>query len=160
MQRPETLRPVIGSEAQATRYGNETEPVVARLRLLSDSADATTRTFEARYVLEGPLANSPLGSTVTLQIQKKSGERPVMQVPLAALYDAGKGPGVWRISARPTKVVWQPVKVLSVGAEAVQVTGDLRPGEKIVALGAHLLHEGESVRLAEPREAAHAGSKP
>lgn len=83
-----------------------------------------------------------------------------MQVPLAALYDAGKGPGVWRISARPTKVVWQPVKVLSVGAEAVQVTGDLRPGEKIVALGAHLLHEGESVRLAEPRDAAHAGSKP
>lgn len=83
-----------------------------------------------------------------------------MQVPLAALYDAGKGPGIWRISARPTKVVWQPVKVLSVGAEAVQVTGDLRPGEKIVALGAHLLHEGESVRLAEPRDAAHAGSKP
>ena len=83
-----------------------------------------------------------------------------MQVPLAALYDAGKGPGIWRISARPTKVVWQPVKVLSVGAEAVQVTGDLWPGEKSVALGAHLLHEGESVRLAEPRDAAHAGSKP
>jgi hypothetical protein len=41
--------------------------------------------------------------------------------------------------------------VLSVGEEAVQVTGDLKPGEKIVALGAHLLHEGESVRLAEPR---------
>jgi hypothetical protein len=37
--------------------------------------------------------------------------------------------------------------VLSVGAEAVQVTGDVRPGEKIVALGAHLLHEGEAVRL-------------
>jgi hypothetical protein len=72
----------------------------------------------------------PLGSTVTLQIQK-SGERPVMQVPLAALYDAGKGPGVWRISARPTKVVWQPVKVLSVGAEAVQVTGDLRRARRL-----------------------------
>jgi RND family efflux transporter MFP subunit len=40
VQLPETLRPAIGSEAQATRYGNETEPVVARLRLLSDSADA------------------------------------------------------------------------------------------------------------------------
>jgi hypothetical protein len=68
----ETLRPAIGSEAQATRYGNETQPVAARLRLLSDSADATTRTFEARYVLEGPLANAPLGSTVTLH-QKKRG---------------------------------------------------------------------------------------
>ncbi|PCR46385.1 efflux transporter periplasmic adaptor subunit, partial [Klebsiella pneumoniae] len=33
----------------------------------SDAADATTRTFEARYVLNGALANAPLGSTVTLQ---------------------------------------------------------------------------------------------
>ncbi len=158
VQLPETLRPAIGSEAQATRYGNETEPVIAGLRLLSDSADTATRTFEARYVLEGPLANAPLGSTVTLQIQKNSGERPVMQVPLASLYDSGKGPGIWRISTAPTKVVWQPVTVLSVGAEAVQVTGDVRPGEKIVALGAHLLHEGEAVRLAEQRDAAHAGA--
>lgn len=83
-----------------------------------------------------------------------------MQVPLASLYDSGKGPGIWQISTPPTKVVWQPVTVLSVGAEAVQVTGDVRPGEKIVALGAHLLHEGEAVRLAEQRDAAHAGSKP
>ena len=160
VQLPETLRPAIGSEAQATRYGNETQPVVARLRLLSDSADAATRTFEARYVLEGPLANAPLGATVTLQIPKNSEERPVMQVPLAALYDAGKGPGIWRITAPPTTVVWQPVKVLSVGEEAVQVTGDVLPGEQIVALGAHLLHEGEAVRLAEQHDAVQAGSKP
>jgi hypothetical protein len=31
-----------------------------------------------------------------------------MQVPLASLYDAGKGPGVWRISAQPAKVAWRP----------------------------------------------------
>jgi hypothetical protein len=30
-----------------------------------------------------------------------------MQVPLASLYDAGKGPGVWRISAQPAKVAWR-----------------------------------------------------
>ena len=97
---------------------------------------------------------------MTLQILKNSEERPVMQVPLAALYDAGKGPGIWRITAPPTTVVWQPVKVLSVGEEAVQVTGDVQPGEQIVALGAHLLHEGEAVRLAEQHDAVQAGSKP
>ena len=68
VQLPETLRPAIGSEALATRYGDETQPVAAKLRLLSDAADATTRTFEARYVLEGPLASAPLGATVTLHI--------------------------------------------------------------------------------------------
>jgi multidrug efflux pump subunit AcrA (membrane-fusion protein) len=52
-------------------YGNEKQPVTATLRLLSDSADATTRTYEARYVLDGLLANAPLGATVTLNVQDK-----------------------------------------------------------------------------------------
>ncbi|HDR2334088.1 TPA: efflux RND transporter periplasmic adaptor subunit, partial [Enterobacter kobei] len=140
--------------------GNEKHPVSATLRLLSDSADATTRTYEARYVLNGDLANAPLGATVTLNVQDPKAERQVMQVPLASLYDAGKGPGVWRISARPAKVTWTPVKVLSVGEDAAQVTGSVKPGEKIVALGAHLLHEGEIVRLAEQRNAALAENTP
>jgi RND family efflux transporter MFP subunit len=37
VQLPETLRPAVGSEAQATLYGNEQHPVTATLRLLSDS---------------------------------------------------------------------------------------------------------------------------
>ena len=160
VQFPETLRPAVGSPALATLYGNEKHPVSATLRLLSDSADATTRTYEARYVLNGDLANAPLGATVTLNVQDPKAERQVMQVPLTSLYDAGKGPGVWRISARPAKVTWTPVKVLSVGEDAAQVTGSVKPGEKIVALGAHLLHEGEIVRLAEQRNAALAENTP
>ncbi|MGX5098947.1 efflux RND transporter periplasmic adaptor subunit [Enterobacter cloacae] len=151
VQLPETLRPAVGSEAQATLYGNEAHPVTATLRLLSDSADAATRTYEARYVLDGQLANAPLGATVTLNVQDNRAEGQVMQVPLASLYDAGKGPGVWRISAQPAKVAWTPVRVLSVGEDAAQVTGGVKPGEKIVALGTHLLHEGEVVRLAAQR---------
>lgn len=160
VQLPETLRPAVGSEAQATLYGNEKHPVTATLRLLSDSADAATRTYEARYVLDGLLANAPLGATVTLNVQDNKAEGQVMQVPLASLYDAGKGPGVWRISTQPAKVAWTPVRVLSVGEDAAQVTGGVKPGEKIVALGAHLLHEGEVVRLAKQRNAALAENTP
>ena len=50
--------------------------------------------------------------------------------------------------------------MLSVGEDAAQVTGSVKPGEKIVALGAHLLHEGEIVRLAEQRNAALAENTP
>ena len=39
-----------------------------RLRQLSDAADPQTRTFEARYVLEGAAANAPLGATVTVHL--------------------------------------------------------------------------------------------
>ncbi len=160
VQLPETLRPAVGSEALATRYGSESQPVTATLRLLSDAADATTRTFEARYVLNGALANAPLGSTVTLRIGNDQAPGQVMAVPLASVYDPGNGPGVWRIASRPTTVSWQPVTVLGLDDETARVTGPLKPGEPIVALGAHLLHQGEAVSLAERREHNAAGSQP
>ncbi|GHS65382.1 efflux RND transporter periplasmic adaptor subunit [Klebsiella pneumoniae] len=160
VQLPETLRPAVGSEALAKRYGSESQPVTATLRLLSDAADATTRTFEARYVLNGALANAPLGSTVTLRIGNDQAPGQVLAVPLASVYDPGNGPGVWRIASRPATVSWQPVTVLGLNDETARVTGPLKPGEPIVALGAHLLHQGEAVRLAERREHNAAGSQP
>src|SRR5207237_4692694 len=64
---PETLRPAIGSIGRATLYGSGlTGP--AKLRQLSDAANRHTRTFEARYVLDGRLANAPLGSTISIHI--------------------------------------------------------------------------------------------
>ncbi|MGC0880719.1 efflux RND transporter periplasmic adaptor subunit [Pantoea agglomerans] len=160
VQLPETLRPAIGSEAQATLYGSAKQSVSARLRLLSDAADPVTRTFEARYVLEGALASAPLGSTVTLHIAEDKMPGQVLQVPLAAIYDPGKGAGVWAISGKPAKVSWQSVQVLGLGDDAASVTGGLRPGDQVVALGAHLLHEGEAVRIAPPNSATAAGSQP
>ena len=64
---PETLRPALGSTAYATLYGS-TMRVPVRLRQLSGAADPQTRTFEARYVLEGAAANAPLGATVTVHL--------------------------------------------------------------------------------------------
>ncbi|STQ45284.1 Cation efflux system protein CzcA [Ewingella americana] len=112
-----------------------------------------TRTFEARYVLQGESANAPLGSTVTLNIGDGNATDPQLQVPIAAIYDAGKGPGVWAISGKPEKVSWQPVQVLGLTDEVAKVAGPLQAGERIVALGAHLLHEGEAVRTDLPTAA-------
>ena len=159
VQLPETLRPAVGSSAQATLYGNTSGAVTARLRLLSDSADRVTRTFEARYVLEGALANAPLGSTVTLRIAEGVAQGPVLQVPIAALYDPGKGTGVWVIDGEPAKVTWRPVQVLGLSDDAARVAGRLNVGERIVALGAHLLREGESVRLLAPGDVNVAGTR-
>ena len=143
---PEGLRPAIGSVAQAVLYAGTGKPVSARLRQLSDAADPTTRTYEARFVLDGAAANAPLGTTVTMHIPDTR-ERPSLSVPLAALYDPGRGPGVWIIAGAPSRVTWHPVKVASVGEEAAQISSGIEPGEHFVALGANLLHEGEQVRV-------------
>lgn len=157
---PETLRPAPGSTAQATLYGDTANAVTAKLRLLSDSADQATRTFEARYVLAGSLTNAPIGSTVTLRIAEGAAQAQALRVPIAALYDPGKGTGVWVIAGSPAKVSWRPVQVLGLSDDAARVAGDLKVGEQIVALGAHLLRDGEEVRVPGQDQANVAGSHP
>ncbi|PWF00132.1 hemolysin secretion protein D, partial [Xanthomonas citri pv. citri] len=137
IQLPETLRPRVGSVAQASLFGNAAVSVSATLRQLSESADRLTRTFEARYVLDGALAQAPLGTTVSLRIADDTAinAQPGLQVPLAALFDAGKGPGVWVIAGNPAKVSWRPVAVLGLDDDHANVAGKLARGERIVALG-------------------------
>lgn len=148
IQLPETLRPAVGSSGQATLYGREGVTVPARLRQLSDAADRLTRTFEARYVLAGELADAPLGTTVTIQLQAGSeSSQGGLQVPIGALLDSGSGPGLWVIEGEPTHVTWRPVTVQSLGDDVAQIAGNLNIGDRIIALGAHLLREGEQVRL-------------
>lgn len=157
---PETLRPAVGSVGQATLFGQEGLTVPARLRQLSDAADRLTRTFEARYVLEGDLSGAPLGTTVTIRIPEPDGAgQGGLSVPIGALFDAGKGPGVWVIQGAPAKVYWRPVTVQRLGDDAARIAGQLKRGDRIVALGTHLLREGEQVRVAG-ETAAPAGARP
>jgi RND family efflux transporter MFP subunit len=143
---PETVRPRIGTQAQATLYGGQGGGL-ARLRQFADAADRLTRTYEARYVLDGPLADAPLGATVTLCLDGNGADgAKALQVPAAAVLDAGKGSGVWAVTGDPAKVTWRRVNVLAIGDDMARVQGDLKAGERVVALGAHLLHEGDKVR--------------
>jgi RND family efflux transporter MFP subunit len=162
IQLPETVRPATGSAGLATLYGKEGTTVPTRLRQLSDTADRLTRTFEARYVLEGELADAPLGSTVTIQIQEAGAAgQGGLAVPLGALLDGGKGPGIWLIQGTPAKVSWRPVTVQRLGDDHAQIAAQLKQGDQIVALGAHLLREGEQVRVAiQPQTTASAGARP
>jgi RND family efflux transporter MFP subunit len=161
IQLPETLRPAVGSVGQATLFGKEGVTVPTKLRQLSDAADRLTRTFEARYVLEGELASAPLGTTVTIQIpEAHPAAQSGLSVPIGSLFDAGKGPGVWVIQGEPAKVSWRPVTVQRLGDDVARIAGQLKPGDRIVALGTHLLREGEQVRVAGQATAATAGARP
>lgn len=162
MQLPETLRPAIGSAAQAALFGREGVNVPATLRQLSDAADPLTRTFEARYVLQGELTSAPLGTTVTIRIPSNSAAiQGELQVPVGALFDAGKGPGVWVIDGEPAKVSWRPVVLRHLDDDYARIAGQLKQGDSVVALGAHLLREGEAVRVARLDAAVAAqGSQP
>ena len=143
---PETVRPALGSAAVARLFGDTVQATV-RLRQRSDTADWRTRTFEARYVLDGPAASAPLGATVTISF-KRDALTGLLSVPLGAIDDEGQGPGVWLVDAKTSKVTHRKIQVHSLGNESVEVSGDgLAAGDTIVAAGGHYLHEGEKVRL-------------
>jgi hypothetical protein len=63
------------------------------------------------------------------------------------------------IGGEPLKAHWTPVAVKQLGDDRVVVEGALKASDRVAALGAHLLREGQVVRIAETaRNAAANGA--
>jgi multidrug efflux pump subunit AcrA (membrane-fusion protein) len=67
------------------------------------------------------------------------------RVPIGALQDPGTGTGVWRVGA-DLRVRFAPVRVVELAQEHALVASGVAVGDSVIALGAHLLHEGDLVR--------------
>jgi RND family efflux transporter MFP subunit len=141
---PETQLARAASRARASAFGNSEHVVDAALRELSAAADPVTRTYRARYVLADNGASFPIGSTVTVRLAS-DGAGDLSRVPIGALHDPGDGVGVWRIEA-DRRVRFAPVRVVELAQEYASVASGVAVGDSVVALGAHLLHEGDLVR--------------
>jgi multidrug efflux pump subunit AcrA (membrane-fusion protein) len=92
-----------------------------------------------------------LGATVTVSVAT-GGTAEAVEVPLGALYDNGQSSGVWVVDPHSSSVSLRAVQVRRLAEETVVVSG-VESGERVVALGAHLLHQDERVRLADDRRA-------
>src|SRR3546814_5840726 len=73
--------------------------------------------------------------------------KPAISIPLAALHDAGRGTGIWVLSGDARRVSWRPVIVSALGEDTASISAGLKAGERFVAMGAHLLHNGQDVRV-------------
>lgn len=139
---PETLRPALPERGRALPTGGEAS-LVAVLRELAASAEPASRTFRARYRLEGLSPDAPVGGSLLLELQRP-GEG-LFRVPASALADRGRGPFLWRIAEG--RVEARPVRVERLAGEEALVATDLEPGTPVVAMGTHRLHEGSAVRI-------------
>jgi RND family efflux transporter MFP subunit len=152
---PEGVRPDLETPASARLYGRD-QTYQAGLRELSEAADPASRTFAARFVLEGEAASAPLGSTVTIELlTKQTAGSQRVQLPVGAICDRGSGPGVWVVNDK-SEVKFRSVQIASIGKEEVVVSHGVGAGEKVVALGAHLLHEGQAVNLPNEEKSSYA----
>ena len=137
------------SAATASLYADSGRTFPAKLRELSAMADSLTRTYQARYSLSGVGTGAPLGATVTVHLDGASaqGTVPQYEIPVGALYDGGAGPSVWVLDPDTSTLSSRPVAVAKLGSETALVSKGLKPGERILALGAHLVKEGERVKI-------------
>jgi multidrug efflux pump subunit AcrA (membrane-fusion protein) len=143
---PETLRPTVGSAATASVFGADAASP-ARLRQISDAADPR------HPHLRGPLCpgrrpgRRAAGRDGDHLTPRPAQDRPAAPVPLGALHDAGKGPGVWIVDPKTSTVSWRAVRLVAIGEETATVSQGLAGGERFVALGSHMLHQGQRVSV-------------
>lgn len=142
-----SLERIRGGNATAHLYLNSELSVPATFREISGVADPVARTYQARYVLEGESSRFPLGATVTVRISSGANEAAsTYEVPLGSLIDRGEGAAVWVIDPKTSAIAKRPVAVAQLGAETASIREGLQGGDRVVALGAQLLHAGEVVR--------------
>jgi RND family efflux transporter MFP subunit len=142
---PETrLAEARQSDASVRLWSDPNRRFSARLRELSPQADATTRTYAARFTIENPDDAVALGMTATVVLSRPT-DTMVAKVPLAAILNRGAGPTVYRVD--DTGVLERrPVTMSSFNEVAALITSGLEDGDEIVTLGVQMLQAGQKVR--------------
>ncbi|MCX8073665.1 MAG: efflux RND transporter periplasmic adaptor subunit [Candidatus Binatia bacterium] len=140
---PETRHADPPAEGVATVWGDPRE-WPARLREVAGSADPLTRTWRARFALQGDTRELPLGATVRLVFSEA--EQTLQRIAASALFDNGDGAHVWIV--RDGRVQLETVRVHSLEGEHALIENRLPADAQVVALGVHLLQPGQAVRIA------------
>lgn len=145
---PETVTPPATGQARLP----DGRTVTLALREAAPMVDTLARTRRARYRADGLPPEWPLGSVVSTQFALPgqpaaadgAGAVGTWRVPVGALDERAEGPRVWRV--RDGKLEAVPVRVLRVDDRHAVVAAPLQAGERVVALGTHLLQPGMTVQ--------------
>ncbi|NIC04229.1 efflux RND transporter periplasmic adaptor subunit [Billgrantia bachuensis] len=114
--------------------------------------DEVAQTYEVDFAIVDPANVGAMpGMTASVAVSLVDAvEHGALSIPVAALDKDNEGDfRVWVYRSDDERVEPRSVLVGEIQGETVPVLAGLQPGEKIVAAGAHLLHEGASVRPME-----------
>lgn len=128
---------------QVSLWADARRTWTGRLRELAQVANPNTRTYAARITLPDVDAAVRLGMTARVRMPGQHAQS-LVKVPLAALIERGNGAEVWLVASG--KVSSRKVKVHAYLEDGVLLDSGVSPGEQVVAVGAHRLAEGQSVK--------------
>jgi membrane fusion protein, multidrug efflux system len=145
-QRLEELRT---STARVDLWANGQATFAARLREISPEADKATRTFQAKFAIDGADQTVGLGMTATVRLSHAS--IAMIRLPSSALHNDGRGSAVWVVDSAHGTVRRTTVDVAAYGQDEVTIRAGLTGGERVVAIGTHLIDEARRVRIVDER---------
>ena len=136
----------LGQAMQATLLSTG-QILTGKVRELAASADPVTRTFAVKLSLADS-NNLPLGATLNVNAGQTGASAPlVIKLPTSALRQEGQSSVVWVLDEATMTVNTQAVQLGGVDGNEVVIQSGLKPGQKVVAAGVHVLAPGQKVTL-------------
>ena len=129
-------------------WANPQKLYPARVREISPSVDAVTRTFGVRVAIASPDPAVQWGMTANVGVLG-GGEPNAAVLPSTSIYQQDGKPAVWHFDPVTKQVNLKPVTIGQYREDGVVVTSGVREGDWIVAAGVHKLLPGQVVRLYE-----------
>lgn len=121
--------------------------VPATVREVAASADPVTRTVQVKLdVGAAASAALTLGQTATVRLQAPPTPG-VIKLPLSALREEQGRSHVWLIEEPTMTVRSQPVELATADGNEAVIASGLKPGQRVVTAGVHVLAAGQKVRL-------------
>lgn len=143
---PMALALKVGQSMQATLVSTG-QTLQGKVRELAASADPVTRTYAVKLALDAS-ERLPLGATVNVVAKHLQGSQPAaIKLPTSALRQEGPSTVVWLLDEANMTVNTQAVQLGPVDGNEVVVTAGLKPGQKVVSAGVHVLSPGQKVTV-------------
>lgn len=133
----------VGRDLSVELWAEPGKRFPGKLREISPSADAQTRTFSARVGFDTAGVPVELGQSARVYAQTATGSG--MRLPLSALTQSKGRPAVWVVNPATSTLRLTPIRTGAFGEEGVPVLSGLKPTDWVVAAGAHLVLEGEKI---------------
>lgn len=120
-----------------------------KLTEFATTPDRETQTYRATLVMPSPADFRVLpGMTVEVTGSLASDLKGAFRIPIEAILNRKNGSFIWIVSD-DLSVHSVSVDLVSLGDGHVDISGDLKPGERFVTAGVHYLKNGQRVRLLE-----------
>lgn len=138
----------LGKSMQATVLSTG-QMVQGTVREMAASADPVTRTYAVKLALAPTVGgNLPLGATLNVRAPGlSSAVATAIKLPTSALRQEGQGTAVWVLDETTMTVNSQAVQLGPVDGNEVVVSSGLKPGQKVVSAGVHVLSPGQKVTV-------------